>query len=100
MQPITREQLQNLKSETDRINRRNIVQQCVNQYYRDIKQFATSHTETRRVIDTRAHGHINDMCNDMVIELRTLFPGCLVEYCETRNMNNRVIESGIIVDWS
>ena len=98
MEPITREQLQNLKAETDLINRRNNVRNYVCQYYQQIKQFATSSIETRRVIDTR--GHINDMCNDIVIELRTLFPGCLVEYRETRNMNNKVIESGIIVDWS
>jgi hypothetical protein len=98
MEPITREQLQNMKAEADRINRRNNVRNYVCQYYQQIKQFATSSIEMRRVIDTR--GHINDMCNDIVIELRTLFPGCLVEYRETRNMNNKVIESGIIVDWS
>jgi uncharacterized coiled-coil DUF342 family protein len=98
MEPITREQLQNLKAETDRINRRNLVRNCVTQYYQQIKQVATSTTETRHVINRVRH--TNDMCNDIVIELRTLFPGCLVEYRETRNMSNQVIESGIIVDWS
>lgn len=98
MEPITREQLQNLKAETDRINRRKNVQQCVYEHYTAIKQFATSSIQTRRVINTM--GRDSDMCNDIVIELRILFPGCLVEYRETRNMNNRVIESGIIVDWS
>jgi len=98
MEPITREQLHNLKAETDRINRRNLVRNYVTQHYSNIKQFATSTTETRRFINMM--GHNTDFCNEIVNELRTLFPGCLIECRETRNMNNKVIESGIIVDWS
>ena len=101
MEPITREQMRNLKAETDRINRRGTVRRYVNNYYATIRQFAASKTETKHFINTMDEPRPgNELFDDIVIELRTLFPGCLVEYRETRNMNNRVIESGILVDWS
>jgi len=99
MEPITREQLQNLKAENDRINKRNHVQNYVRQYYQQIKGFASSKAEMRYFINTA--GYTNDLCDDIVVELRNLFPGCQVAFRETRNMaSNRVIESGILVDWS
>jgi hypothetical protein len=100
MEPITREQMRNLKAETDRINRRETVRRWVHSYYAKIKQVASSTTETKHFINTNEQQLGKELCDDIVIELRTLFPGCLVEYRETRNMNNRVIESGILVEWS
>ena len=98
MEPITREQLQNLKTETDRIKKCNRVRNYVNNYYSQIKQVASSTTDTRHIIDMS--GHTADSSDAILLELRRLFPSCLVEYRETRNMNNQVFEKGIIVDWS
>ena len=91
--------MQNLKAENDRIINRNNAQNYIRQYYQQIRGFASSRTDTRYFINT--DGYTNDLCHDIVIGLRNLFPGCQVSFRETRNMSsNRVIESGILVDWS
>jgi hypothetical protein len=98
MEPITREQLQNLNAETARANMRKNVRQAVYTYYTQIKEFATTRTETRHFINTARLK--NELVDAVVVDLRELFPRCMVEYHETRNVSNQVIESGIIVDWS
>lgn len=98
MEPITREQLQNLKAETERVNMRNKVRQAVYTSYMQIKEFATTRAETRHFINTARLK--NEIIDAVVVDLRDLFPRCMIEYHETRNMSNQVIESGIIVDWS
>jgi hypothetical protein len=45
-------------------------------------------------------GSVSDISDDVIEKLRESFPDCLIEYRETKAMDGRVIESGIIVDWS
>jgi hypothetical protein len=98
MEPITREQLQNLKAEADHAAKLRQTAEYVRQYYETIKNTATTQNVTSRFINTM--GHAANFADDAVIELRKLFPNCIVDRRETKTMNNRVIESGIIVDWS
>lgn len=44
--------------------------------------------------------NVSDISEDVIEKLRETFPDCLIEYHETKAMNGRVIESGILVDWS
>ena len=129
MQPITKEQLrglkakieeekrvvqrnQNIKALSDTI-RQNVIQtasigRCVS--YDDM----TSHSKdppTRYFYNSMpgkappACGHlcgrnVSDISDDVIEKLRETFPDCLIEYRETKAMDGRVIESGILVDWS
>ena len=44
--------------------------------------------------------NVSDISDDVIEKLRETFPDCLIEYRETKAMDGRVIESGILVDWS
>ena len=44
--------------------------------------------------------NVSDISDDVIEKLRETFPDCLIEYRETTAMDGRVIESGILVDWS
>ena len=44
--------------------------------------------------------NVSDIAEDVIEKLRETFPDCLIEYRETKAMDGRVIESGILVDWS
>jgi len=44
--------------------------------------------------------NVSDISEDVIEKLRETFPDCLIEYRETTAMDGRVIESGILVDWS
>ena len=44
--------------------------------------------------------NVSDISGEVVEKLRESFPDCLIEYRETTAMDGRVIESGILVDWS
>ena len=44
--------------------------------------------------------NVGDIANDVIEKIRETFPDCLIEYRETKAMDGRVIESGILVDWS
>jgi len=45
-------------------------------------------------------GSVSDISDDVIEKLRESFPDCLIEYRETKAMDGRVIERGILVDWS
>lgn len=124
MQTITKEQLRGLKAkkeEEQRIAQRNqnikrlsdtirqnVIQtasigRCVS--YDDM----TSHSKdppTRYFYNSmpgRNHlcgRNVSDISDDVIEKLRETFPDCLIEYRETTAMDGRVIESGILVDWS
>lgn len=44
--------------------------------------------------------NVGDIADAVIEKLRETFPDCLIEYRETKAMDGRVIESGILVDWS
>ena len=44
--------------------------------------------------------NVSDISGDVIEKLQESFPDCLIEYRETTAMDGRVIESGILVDWS
>ena len=43
---------------------------------------------------------VADISADIIEKLRETFPDCLIEYHETKTIDGRVIESGILVDWT
>jgi len=43
---------------------------------------------------------VQDISADVIEKLRDSFPDCLIEYRETKAMDGRMVESGILVDWS
>ena len=110
MEPITRERMRILKSENDLAKRSRDIKTFVKQYYDIVKYIASNKNVTKHFIDISSARNgilqinngvsLSDLIEDIMDELRTLFPGCIVEYHETRNMSNQVIESGILVDWS
>ena len=125
MQPITKEQLRGLKAKIEQEKRiaqrnenikrlsdtirQNVIQtasigRCVSlevmatrdkepptRYFHNSMQGGPSHLCGRNV---------EDIANDVIEKLREAFPDCLIEYRETTSMDGRVIESGILVDWS
>ena len=118
MQIMTKEELRGLKvkiEEEQRIRKRN--QQIVN-YAHAIRQgvmqvASTGHTthdilkdsepKTMYFYNATKYGvqHIvADISGDLIEKLRESFPDCMIEYHETKTMDGRVIESGILVDWT
>ena len=111
MEPITRERMRILKSENDLAKRYRDIKTFVKHYYDMVKYIATNTNVTKHFIDIRSARNgiptitsgvsLSDLIEDIMAELRTLFPGCRVAYHETKHMaSNQVIESGILVDWS
>ena len=103
--PITKEQLRGLK-EKERIRKRN---QQIDNYAHAIRQGVMqvaskdSEHKTMYFYDATKYGvqHIvADISGDLIEKLRETFPDCPIEYRETKAMDGRVIESGILVDWS
>ena len=124
--PITKEELRGLKvkiEEEQRIRKRN---QQIDNYAHAIRQgvmqvASTGHTthdiqqgvmqvaskdpepKTMYFYNATKYGvqHIvADISGDLIEKLRESFPDCLIEYHETKTMDGRVIESGILVDWT
>lgn len=125
MQPITKEQLRGLKAkkeEEQRIARRNEnIKRLSDTIRQNVIQTAsigrcisyddmTSHSKDppTRYFYNSMHGgpshlcgrSVSDISDDVIEKLRETFPDCLIEYRETTAMDGRVIESGILVDWS
>jgi hypothetical protein len=96
---------QNIKALSDTI-RQNVIQtasigRCVS------LDDMTSHTPTRYFYYYSMPGqshlwgrNVSDISGEVVEKLRESFPDCIIEYRETTAMDGRVIESGILVDWS
>ena len=103
--PITKEELRGLK-EKERIRKRN--QQIVNYaiaIQQGVMQVASKDPESKTMYfyDATKYGvqHIvADISADLIEKLRETFPDCLIECHETKTMDGRVIESGILVDWT
>ena len=103
--PITKEKLRGLKEE-QRIRKRN--QQIVNYaiaIQQGVMQVASKDSEhkTMYFYDATKYGvqHIvADISAGLIEKLRETFPDCLIECHETKTMDGRVIESGILVDWT
>jgi len=57
--------------------------------------------KTRYFCNSNSCGrNVSDISDEVIEKLRESFPDCLIEYRETKAMDGRVIESGILVDWS
>lgn len=115
---MTKEQLRGLKvkiEEEQRIRKRN---QQIDNYAHEIRKgviqvASTGHTthdilkdsepKTMYFYNATKYGVqyiVADISADVIEKLRESFPDCLIEYRETTAMDGRVIESGILVDWS
>ena len=99
---------QNIKALSDTI-RQNVIQtasigQCVS--LEDMTTYHTKEPPMRYFYNsTPGRNHlsgrnVSDISEDVIEKLRETFPDCLIEYRETTAMDGRVIESGILVDWS
>jgi len=120
MQTMTKEQLRGLKAkieEEKRIVQRN---QNINRLSDTIRQNVMQVASAGRTLDDRtpepktryfynsmtgqtsnlSGRNVSDISEDVIEKLRETFPDCLIEYRETTAMDGRVIESGILVDWS
>ena len=103
--PITKEELRGLKEE-QRIRKRN--QQIVNYaiaIQQGVMQVASKDPEPKTMYFYNATKYgvqhiVADISGDLIEKLRESFPDCLIEYHETKTMDGRVIESGILVDWT
>ena len=116
--PITKEQLRGLKvkiEEEQRIRKRN---QQIDNYAHEIRKgviqvASTGHTthdilkdsepKTMYFYNAAKYGVqyiIADISVDLIEKLRETFPDCLIECHETKTIDGRAIESGILVDWS
>ena len=95
---------QNIKALSDTI-RQNVIQtasigRCVS------LDDMTSHMTSRYFYNsTPGRNHlsgrnVSDISDEVIEKLRETFPDCMIEYRETKAMDGRVIESGILVDWS
>ena len=102
---ITKEELRGLKEE-QRIRKRN---QQIDNYAHAIRQGVMqvaskeSESKTMYFYDATKYGVqdiVADISADIIEKLRVTFPDCLIEYHETKTMDGRVIESGILVDWT
>ena len=100
MEPFTREQLQNLKTEKDIADKQREVQRWTRECYNMIKNVATTQNVTRYFIDASHYCRAGQYRREIALNLRNLFPGCIVEHRETTTHDGRIVESGIIVDWS
>ena len=117
-QTMTKEQLRGLKAkieEEKRIRQRNdhihsmsnIIRQNVIQTASigvSLEDMPTTHSKeppTRYFYNSNLSGrNFSDISDEVIKKLRESFPDCLIEYRETKAMDGRVIESGILVDWS
>jgi hypothetical protein len=122
MQTMTKEQLRGLKAkieEDKQIAQRNQnIKRLSDTIRQNVIQTASigrcvslddmaPHTPTRYFYNSMP-GHtsnlsgrnVSDISEDVIEKLRETFPDCLIEYRETTAMDGRVIESGILVDWS
>ena len=105
MQPITKEELRGLK-EKERMIKRN--QQIVNYAHairQGVMQVASKDSEPKTMYFYDATKYavqhiIADISVDLIEKLHETFPDCLIEYHETKTIDGRVIESGILVDWT
>jgi len=98
---------QNIKALSDTI-RQNVIQtasigRCVS-----LEAMTTHNKEppTRYFYNSmpgRSHlcgRNVSDISDEVIEKLRESFPDCLIEYRETKAMDGRMVESGILVDWS
>jgi len=83
MEPVSRAYLRGLKAQTDEENRIRLVEQYVTSVYGQVKNIATSTTQTR--FQYQVHNHhgqtvMSDIMPDILIRLQSLFPDSNVEF--------------------
>lgn len=125
MQPITKEQLRGLKAKIEEekriVQRNHDIKRLSDTIRQNVIQTASigrcvslevmaTHSKdppTRYFYNSMYGGpshlcgrNVSDISDDVIEKLRETFPDCLIEYRETKAMDGRVIESGILVDWS
>jgi hypothetical protein len=106
MEPITKDQLQ-MKNAPDLVENYKWVEKCLPDIYRQV--IGASNTQTAYTYDLRQTiHHQNNMGFNMSIyndrlmhRLKELFPGCTIEYIESKSaINGNIIERAVRIDWS
>jgi hypothetical protein len=107
MEPITKEMLQ-MKNLPELVENYKWVEQYLPEIYRHV--VGASKTQTAYTYDLlrRINQHHQSMGFNMSIHidrlvhrLKELFPGCAIEYIESKSaINGNVIERAVRIDWS
>ena len=106
VKPISRDVLRGLKYEEDRKMHYGQLKRVVEYFYEAVLQKAKISTETKIEIVVREHMRIageNPLefntgdITKIITSLKSLFPGCLVEYHSKSNLGNN---GYILIDWS
>jgi hypothetical protein len=83
MEPVSRAYLRGLKAQTDEENRIRQVEQYVASIYSQVKNIATTTTQTRfqyQVQDHHGQNFMSDIMPDVLIRLHSLFPESNVHF--------------------
>lgn len=121
MEPVSREYLLGLKAKTDEKIRIQNVQQYAQSIYSQVKQIATTTTQTRFQQPVQNHDprYIRDNMPDILDKLRGLFPDSKVDFKSLSRgqdgkmydiadiddrmkpfINNQFNQDFIVIDWS
>jgi hypothetical protein len=100
MEPFTREQLQ-MKNASELVETYKWVERHLLEIYRTVVN-SSKHTTsyTHNLLQWRME--FNSIHSDrLVYRLKELFPGCTVDYIESKSaINGNVIERAVRIDWS
>jgi hypothetical protein len=100
MEPFTREQLQ-MKNAPELVENYKLADRYISEIYNAVVR-ASKHTTsyTHNLLQWRME--FNSVHIDRVVyRLRELFPGCIIEYIESKSaINGNIIERAVRIDWS
>jgi len=120
MQTMTKEQLRGLKAKIEEekriVHRNQNIKRLSDTIRQGVIQIASTGVDdpsiycrpgtvelpkTRYFYNSNVCGrNVSDISDEVIEKLRESFPDCLIEYRETKAMDGRMVESGILVDWS